>query len=252
MNRYLRRFPEVTEYLRGSPLWQRGVRGDFPACGKIPLGPPFAKGGGQGEQIPSGSVFAKGEDKAGNRLMIIAALGVLSLLAGCAERDMSDLRNFVETTKRTTPIRKPEPAPKIEPYQPFAYTAQGLKDPFLVSPFAEPVEFPGGITGGVQPTAAPEAGCIAPDPNRVREELEKYSLGSLKMMGTVRMGGTDELWALILAPDNVVHRVQKNNYLGANHGKIINISEQRVDLKEIVPDRPGCWQERESFLSLTQ
>lgn len=247
MNRYLRRFPEVTEYLRGSPLWQRGVRGDFPAgvarsYGKISPGLPFSRREGG---------VCNGEILTGNRLRIIAVLGVLGLLAGCAERDMSDLRNFVETTKRTTPIRKPEPTPKIEPYQPFTYTAQGLKDPFLVSPFAEPVE-PGVIRDGVRLTAAPEAGCIAPDPNRIREELEKYSLGSLKMMGTVRMGGTDELWALILAPDNVVHRVQKNNYLGANHGKIINISEQRVDLKEIVPDRPGCWQERESFLSLTQ
>jgi type IV pilus assembly protein PilP len=87
----------------------------------------------------------------------------------------------------------------------------------------------------------------------VREELEKYSLGSLKMMGTFRMGGSGgELWALILAPDNVVPRVQKINYLGTNHGKIIGITEQRIELKEIVPEGPGRWQEREAFLSLTQ
>lgn len=183
------------------------------------------------------------------RTRYIALALALSVVAGCAERDMSDLRGFVETTKRTTPVRKPDPPPVIEPYQPFAYTAQGLKDPFLISPFAENEE--------IMPTAsitAPDGSYtgVRPDPNRVREELEKYSLGSLKMMGTVRMGGTDELWALVSAPDNVVHRVQKNNYLGTNHGKIINISEQRVDLKEIVPDGPGRWQERESFLSLTQ
>ena len=186
----------------------------------------------------------------GERTYYIALALALSVLTGCAERDMSDLRGFVETTKRTTPIRKPDPPPVIEPYQPFAYTAQGLKDPFLISPFAEEQEI-GDIAD--QPVA-PDGSYtgVRPDPNRVREELEKYSLGSLKMMGTVRMGGTDELWALVLAPDNVVHRVQKNNYLGTNHGKIINISEQRVDLKEIVPDGPGRWQERESFLSLTQ
>ncbi len=93
---------------------------------------------------------------------------------------------------------------------------------------------------------------VRPDPNRVREELEKYALGSLKMMGTVQVSGVMDLWALILDPNGVVHRVQKNNYLGNNHGKIINISEQRVDLKEIVADGPGRWQEREAFLSLTQ
>ena len=72
------------------------------------------------------------------------------------------------------------------------------------------------------------------------------------MMGTFRMGGNNELWALILAPDGVVHRVQNNNYLGTNHGKIVDITEQRLDLREIVPDGPGRWQERDAFLSLTQ
>ena len=93
---------------------------------------------------------------------------------------------------------------------------------------------------------------VRPDPNRVREELEKYALASLRMVGTVSTGNSGELWALISAPDGVVPRVRKGNYLGNNHGKITNISEQRIDLKEIVPDGPGRWQERESFLSLTQ
>lgn len=60
-----------------------------------------------------------------------------------------------------------------------------------------------------QPTAAVsnDIDRPRPDPGWVREELEKYSLGSLKMMGTVPMGG--KLWALVLAPDNVVHRMGK-------------------------------------------
>ena len=182
-------------------------------------------------------------------------LGVLllALLAGCAQRDLGDLQQFVETTKRTTPVKRPDPPPEIKPYTPFAYTAQGIKDPFIVAPFAQQEELEVTQEGGTvpQPGAAPYTG-PKPDPNRVREELEKYALGSLKMMGTVRMGGGGDLWALVLAPDNVVHRVQKNNYLGNNHGKIVGITEQRVDLKELVPDGPGRWQERDAFLSLTQ
>ena len=179
--------------------------------------------------------------------LLVAALVVL---AGCAQRDMTDLQQFVETTKRTTPVKKPDPPPKIKPYTPFAYTAQGIKDPFIVAPFAQEEELE--LT---QALAAQQSGSytgVRPDPNRVREELEKYSLGSLKMMGTFRMGGNSELWALILAPDGVVHRVQNNNYLGTNHGKIVDITEQRIDLREIVPDGPGRWQERDAFLSLTQ
>jgi type IV pilus assembly protein PilP len=179
-------------------------------------------------------------------------LGVaLAVLTGCAQQDLTEVRQFVETTKRTTPIRKPDPPPEIKAYTPFAYTAQGLRDPFVVSPFAQEEELLGGLAGLPTASAVDYTG-PRPDPTRVREELEKYSLGSLKMMGTFRMGGGEELWALILAPDSVVHRVQKNNYLGINHGRIVSITEQRVDLREIVPDGPGRWQERDAFLSLTQ
>ena len=182
-----------------------------------------------------------------NGLTLMAAL---IALVGCAQRDLTEVQQFVENTKRTTPIKKPDPPPEIKPYTPFAYTAQGIKDPFLVAPFAQEEELE--MTREAAAVLSGNYTGVRPDPNRVREELEKYSLGSLKMMGTFRMGSGRDLWALVLAPDGVVHRVQKNNYLGTNHGKILNVTEQRVDLKEIVPDGPGRWQERDAFLSLTQ
>ena len=180
----------------------------------------------------------------------LAGLSVaLIVLAGCAQQDLSGVQQFVATTQKNAPVKKLDPPPEIKLYKPFAYTAQGIKDPFALAPFAqeEELELPQELVAQSPNYTGPR-----PDPNRVREELEKYSLGSLKMMGTFRMGGGGELWALILAPDNVVHRVRKNNYLGTNHGKIVGITEQRLELKEIVPEGPGRWQERESFLSLTQ
>ncbi len=174
----------------------------------------------------------------------------LATLVGCAQPDKSGVQEFVKTTQKTTPLKKLDQPPTIKPYEPFTYTAQGIKDPFVLAPFAQEDEL-GDVTGEIVTQSLNYKG-PQPDPNRVREELEKYSLGSLKMMGTFRMGGGGELWALVLAPDKVVHRVQKNNYLGTNHGKIVGITEQRVELKEIVPDGPGRWQEREAFLSLTQ
>ena len=91
---------------------------------------------------------------------------------------------------------------------------------------------------------------IRPDPNRVREELEKYSMASLKMLGTLRLEDGN-LWALIKAPDGVVHRVQKGNYLGSDHGRITTITEQRVQLTEIVTEG-NHWIERDAFLSLAE
>ena len=186
------------------------------------------------------------------RLRVAPAAGLailLTVLGGCSEPDVSEVQRFVATTQKTTPIRQLDPPPEIKIYLPFGYTAQGIKDPFILAPFAqeEELELPQELVAQSPNYTGPR-----PDPNRIREELEKYSLGSLKMMGTFRMSGASDLWALILAPNNVVHRVQKNNYLGTNHGKIIGITEQRVELKELVPEGPGRWQERESFLSLTQ
>ena len=100
--------------------------------------------------------------------MLLLMIGVC---AGCADRDMSDVHNFVAETKRTTPIKKPDPPPEIKPYQPFPYTAEGLKDPFTVSPFAREEELI--MPEDVAMEASKGYSGVRPDPNRVREELEK-------------------------------------------------------------------------------
>ena len=66
-------------------------------------------------------------------IRVVSLLVAALVVAGCAQRDMTDLQQFVETTKRTTPVKKPDPPPEIKPYTPFTYTAQGVKDPFIVA-----------------------------------------------------------------------------------------------------------------------
>lgn len=172
-----------------------------------------------------------------HRLTILCLAAVL--LTGCEEPDLQDLRQFVAATKVDSPGKWPEPLPPVESYHPFAYTAQGLKDPFATSAFAK------------LPAARLAIGNngIRPDPNRPQEALEKYALGSLKMVGTFQK---DDLWGLIKAPDGTVHRVKKGNHLGTDHGRITAITEQRIDLKEIIPDGNMGWMERDAFLSLAE
>jgi type IV pilus assembly protein PilP len=175
--------------------------------------------------------------------LVLAVL--LVWLPGCGQPELQDLQSFVAKTKEAIPETKLKPLPAVKTYQPFIYTAsiQGIKDPFVPAAFTQQpavvVEQPGIIETGVHP-----------DPNRIQEELEKYSLASLKMMGTLRMEDGN-LWALIKAPDGVVHRVQKGNYLGSDHGKITAITEQRVQLIEIVTES-NHWIERDAFLSLAE
>ncbi|MCP5420533.1 MAG: pilus assembly protein PilP [Gammaproteobacteria bacterium] len=170
------------------------------------------------------------------------------LVVGCMEPDTSDLQQFVAETKAKSPGKKLDPPPEIEPYRPFTYTAQGLKDPFLPSAFVQQVLSDLAEIPPEEQEEIPDNG-IRPDLNRPREELEKYALGSLRMVGTFLQSG--QLWALIQAPDGIVHRVQIGNYLGLNHGKITSITDQRIELTEIVAEGKR-WVERDAFLSLTE
>ena len=132
--------------------------------------------------------------------------------------------------------------PPIEPYEVYTYRSSGDVDPF--EPFyKEEVPPPGG------PVTASGSG-LSPDFNRNREELENYALDSLRMMGTLELNS--ELWGIVRSPDGTIHRVQVGNYIGRNHGKIVSISEESIDLNEIIQDGQGGWQEREAALALAE
>ena len=59
-------------------------------------------------------------------------------------------------------------------------------------------------------------------------------------------------WALIFAPDNTIHRVIEGNYMGQNHGRVITVTDQTIELTEIVPDGLGNYIERSSAVTLIE
>jgi len=173
------------------------------------------------------------------RLPGIHWLLLLVLLAGCAaSTDTSDLERFVEQVRarKATPI---EPLPEFKPYETFLYEAYDLRSPFTPS-----------TTDLTAAARQQEGSGIRPDLNRPREPLEEYALEALRMVGTLEKDG--RRWALIQTPDGTIHRVTIGNYLGQNNGKIVRITEFGVELKEIVPDGLGGWQERETTLALSE
>lgn len=90
------------------------------------------------------------------------------------------------------------------------------------------------------------------DLQRPREELERYSLGALKLVGSFRAPGDNALWALIQAPDGIVHRLGEDGYLGANHGRVVRIRESGLELVECVANPEGGWEERQALLRLSE
>jgi len=68
------------------------------------------------------------------------------------------------------------------------------------------------------------------------------------MVGTLEQGAS--MYALIQDSDGGVHRVERGDYMGTDHGKIQVIGEAEIELVEIVPDGTGSWVERIRTVSL--
>jgi type IV pilus assembly protein PilP len=159
----------------------------------------------------------------------IVALACTALLAGCMGESHQDLRLWM-ASQGANGKGKPDPLPTIKPYEPFAYNAFELPDPFK----PRKVETKGGK--------------LAPDMTRRREPLEAFPLESLAMVGTVEKGKT--VYALVKTPEKDIYQVRQGNYLGQNYGVVINISDADIKLKELVQDGAGDWSERSSALNL--
>jgi type IV pilus assembly protein PilP len=163
--------------------------------------------------------------------IVLAALGY-ALLAGCSSAD-DDLNNFIQETKRE-PGGRVEPLPEIKPYETFVYADSEMRSPFMPS--------------------APGAGAglagVRPDQKRNREFLEQFSLDTLKMVGTLRLGGS--MYGLVQTKDGLVHRVAVGEHMGQAEGKITEITPSKITLIEIVPDSLGGYMERPAGLALNE
>jgi type IV pilus assembly protein PilP len=160
-------------------------------------------------------------------------LAVGAALAGCGGESHQDLRGWMAEQGKGTRGRL-DPVPQIKPYEPFAYNAFDLPDPFKPRKI-EPTK------GGSK---------LAPDLARRREPLESFPLESLTMVGTLEQNRA--IYALIRTPERDVYQVKAGNYLGQDFGVIVGISDTEIKLRELVQDSAGDWTERTSSLQLQQ
>ena len=158
------------------------------------------------------------------------------LLIGCGGSDNSDLRQFVEETKRR-PAGAIEPLPSFRPYEAFSYSATTER-----SPFEPPVKALDLYLGNVQ-------GKVKPVLSRRKEFLEEFAIEDLSMVGTLEQN--DQLWVLVNDGAGGIHRVTKGNYLGRDHGKIVAATPGQITLVEIVSDGVDGWIERPRTIELS-
>ncbi len=174
-----------------------------------------------------------------SRLLLLIVLSML-ILSGCT-RGRDDLEVWVAQTLERPP-EPLEPIPTVATPTVVIYDATGLPDPFMRNMRDE--------GDGIEDIAA--AGTTTgprPDPNRRREFLEQFPLDSMAMVGTIEID--QNAFALVADIEGTIHRVQAGNYLGQNHGRILDINQNRIAIVELVRDGASGWMEREAQIMLS-
>lgn len=168
---------------------------------------------------------------------VLILLSGVGLLTGCFD-DTSDLQQYVTEIKQTVSGRI-EPMDALEKFNHVDYAANEQR-----SPFAAPR--PEAIVAKLQQIS----NCLAPDPRRRRQPLEKFAIDTLKMRGTIGEKGVT--WALIEASDGTLHRLAQGHYLGLYHGQITKVGQEKIEIVELIPDGAGCWNERETSIEMQE
>lgn len=169
----------------------------------------------------------------------IAMVLVLAMLLGACGRSVTSTPGEAPNLQKWTAEMKKRPAPALEPlpvmqqFETFEYAAQSLRDPFS-NAFSDE-------SNGSGPR---------PDPSRRKQLLEQFPLDSLNMVGTIGQGPAQV--ALVTAPDKVTYRVRPGIYLGQSDGRVTSVTNDRIDLVELVPDGAGGWLERPATIALDE
>lgn len=170
-------------------------------------------------------------------LAVLAGVLVLGTLGACTG-DLDELQQWTEVKRREV---KPN-VPKLEApkkFEPEPYTEAQAVDPFS----------PQKLTVALRQEARQLNPLLASELNRRKEPLEAYPLDNMAMVGSFSRSGRP--YAL-LRVDNLLYQVKVGDYLGQNYGRITQIGETELTLREVVQDAVGEWTERTSTLQLQE
>ncbi len=174
------------------------------------------------------------------RQYAVLIASVLLLQACGGGEPYADLQTFMAESKEKAATKGSiDPIPAFRPYQAFQYSATAMRAPFDVPIDVKELVRIGGPRSDVEP-----------DENRSKEFLERFNLEGLMMVGSLEQRG--RLWVLIDDQEGAVHRVTVGNFLGRNHGKIVEVSESQLSVVEIVSSGENSWIERPRTIKLRE
>ncbi len=159
-----------------------------------------------------------------------AILTSLLVLSACSQNS-DELNEWMAQTRR-------EAKAEIIPFQ-----APTLP----VSPVYSPPQLTGLNAFDFHRMETAKKGGNAPDTNRVKETLEKFSLENIRYVGILKSG--KKISGFVEA-EGYVYTVGIGNYLGQNYGRIQSITENSIILNELIEDSTGNWVSRKAELLL--
>jgi type IV pilus assembly protein PilP len=172
----------------------------------------------------------------GNKLRFATGMVLVAIMLTACSQDMSDLVSHIDSVK-ARPADPIPPIPPVKSYTPYEYDGLTGRDPFRQS-----------ISEGSDDVRSKKGTGPRPDFERSKEYLERYELDTLAMVGTFSKEAS--YWALVRDPEGVIHRVPVGNYMGKNHGQVVNITGTQVSLSELISDGADGWIIREASIAL--
>ena len=167
------------------------------------------------------------------QLLVLTLTAGSLMLSGCTDRVVAAEESMAEI--RNSPAQPIDPIPQPELVEDYVYNASHLRSPFLpqsLLTLQSQVENDEGVTLDV---------------TRVKEPLESFELSQLVYHGMI-VSPEGVQYGLIQQPDGLVQNVKVGDYMGANNGRIVEITSTQVNLIEIVPDNRGRYVEKPASL----
>ena len=149
------------------------------------------------------------------RLLIALLLTItLTCLTACKEDEKDkQLKTYIEKVQKTPP-GPIEPIPQFRGITHYNYPPKPQRNPF--APYVSNRSMPSHI---------------AHHKNRPKQRLEAFPIDALNMVGVLKK--KNKLWALISAPNGIVYKIKKGDYIGRHYGQVIEINSTFIKFKEI-------------------
>lgn len=172
------------------------------------------------------------------KLLILLSFCMIGLIGCSKENSISDLREKVEKRKGMV-IGQVDQLPQFKESDNYYYQNINMRSPFDLTMIEK--------KKAVEKTFTD----VKPEEGRVKDLLEDYDIDRFKMVGTIKKGNGN-LEAIVDHGTGDFKIIQVGSYIGKNNGKIKSITEDSIELTEIIPNGSYRWLERPMTIKLTK